>query len=138
MLIDQIKKANIQAMKDRDVVARGAYSILISRYQEALTSGSGKEIGDADIVRMIQKFAKELEEEKSGYEKAGRLEDASATLHQLEVISAFLPKMLEESEIKTIILGLEDKSIPAVMKYFKTNYDGKVDMGLVSKIARSL
>ena len=42
MLIDQIKKANIQAMKDRDVVARGAYSILISRYQEALTSGSGK------------------------------------------------------------------------------------------------
>ena len=66
MLIDQIKKANIQAMKDRDVVARGAYSILISRYQEALTSGSGKEIGDADIVRMIQKFAKELEEEKSG------------------------------------------------------------------------
>ena len=105
---------------------------------EAITSGSGKEIGDADIVRMIQKFAKELEEEKSGYEKAGRLEDASATLHQLEVISAFLPKMLEESEIKAIILGLEDKSIPAVMKYFKTNYDGKVDMGLVSKIARSL
>ena len=44
----------------------------------------------------------------------------------------------EDSQIKAIILGLEDKSIPAVMKYFTTNYDGKVDMGLVSKIARSL
>ncbi len=138
MLIDQIKKANIQAMKDHDAIARGAYSILISRYQEALTSGSGKQIGDADIVRMIQKFAKELEEEKAGYEKAGRPEDAAATAHQLEVISAFLPKMLDENEIKAIILGLEDKSIPAVMKHFKANYDGKVDMGLVSKIARSL
>ena len=138
MIIDEIKKANVAAMKARDSVARGAYSILISRYQEALTSGSGKEVGDADLVRMIQKFAKELEEEKKGYELAGRKEDAEATLHQMEAISAFLPKMLSEEEIKEIILSLPDHSIPFVMKHFKANYDGKADMSLVSKIARGL
>jgi len=29
------------------------------------------------------------------------------------------------------------KKRPNVMKHFKTNFQGKVDMGLVSKIARS-
>lgn len=37
MIIDSIKKANLLAMKERDSIARGAYSILISRYQEALS-----------------------------------------------------------------------------------------------------
>ena len=45
--------------------------------------------------------------------------------------------MLSNDEIKQIISSLEDKSIPAVMKYFKANYDGQVDMGLVNKIARN-
>ena len=46
--------------------------------------------------------------------------------------------MMSEDEIKNIILSLEDKSIPNVMKHFKANYAGKVDMGLVNKIARSI
>ena len=44
--------------------------------------------------------------------------------------------MLSEDEIRKIIASLEDKSMPSVMKHFKINYDGKVDMALVSKIAR--
>lgn len=46
--------------------------------------------------------------------------------------------MLSEDEIRQEILKLEDKSIPSVMKHFKTNFVGKVDMGLVSKVARSI
>ena len=138
MIIDEIKKANVAALKSRDSVARGAYSILISRYQEAMTSGSGKPIGDPEVVRMIQKFAKELEEEKKGYELAGRSEEAFDALHQLESVTAFLPKMLSEEEIREIIMGLPDHSIPFVMKHFKAHYDGKADMSLVSKITRSL
>ena len=45
--------------------------------------------------------------------------------------------MLSEEEIKKEIASLEDKSLPAVMKHFKTNFAGKVEMGLVSKIARN-
>ena len=43
---------------------------------------------------------------------------------------------MSEEEIRKVIDSLEDKSIPAVMKHFKMNYDGKADMSLVSKIAR--
>lgn len=68
--------------------------------------------------------------------KAGRVEQAAAIDKQKAAIEKFLPKMLGEDEIRKIIATLPDKAMPAVMKYFKANYDGQVDMGLVSKIAR--
>jgi len=136
MLIDEIKKANMQAMKDHDADKRAAYSMVISRYQGLLTSGKGGEVKDEDVIAILMKFSKELEEEAKGYLDAGRQESYEATLAQKEAVALFLPKLLSEEEIKQIIAGLEDKSIPAVMKYFKANYAGKVDMSLVSKLAR--
>lgn len=136
MLIEEIKKANIQAMKERNAAKRSAYSMVITRYQALSTSGSNPNPSDADVVRIIQKFTKELQEEKAGYVLAGRAESAAEIDAQIEAVSAFLPKMMGEEEIKAVIASLKDKSIPAVMKHFKANYDGQVDMGLVSKIAR--
>ncbi len=136
MIIDEIKKANIEAMKAHDADSRSAFSILISRYMELKTSGANKEVSDADMVRIIQKLDKELDEEKSSYLKAGRNEAIAALEAQKKALARFLPKQLEEDEIKAIIATLEDKSLPCVMKHFKSNYAGKVDMGLVSKIAR--
>lgn len=136
MLIDEIKKANIEAMKAHDADYRAAYSMIISRYQTALTSGKGETPTDADVISMLMKFSKELEEEKQGYLEAKRDDSASSTARQIEAIARFLPKMMSEEEIRAVIAGLEDKSIPAVMRHFKANYAGKADMGLVSKIAR--
>ena len=75
MLIDEIKKANIKAMKEHDQNARTAYSMVISSYQSLLTSGSDKEVGDADLIKIIVKFGKELDEEGNGYKQANREED---------------------------------------------------------------
>ena len=44
--------------------------------------------------------------------------------------------MLTEEEIANIISSLDDKSIPNVMKHFKTNYTGKCDMGIVNKVSK--
>ncbi len=136
MLIDEIKKANIQAMKAHDSDYRAAYSMIISRYQTALTSGKGTTPNDADVMSMLMKFSKELEEEKQGYLAAGRADSAASTARQIEAIAIFLPKLMSEEEIRAVIATLEDKSIPSVMRHFKANYAGKADMSLVSKIAR--
>ena len=56
--------------------------------------------------------------------------------HPDAIADRFRSGLLSEEEIKNIIAGLDDKSLPAVMKHFKANYAGKVDMGLVNKIAR--
>jgi uncharacterized protein YqeY len=138
MLIDQIKKANIEAMKAKDADRRAIYSIVITRYQTLATSGKAGELGDADVIQIIQKLGKELDEEKEGYVKAGRTESAQKINAQKEAIASFLPKQLSEEEIREIIAALPDKSIPLVMKHFSANYKGQCDMGLVSKVARSL
>ena len=136
MLIDDIKKANLEAMKAHDANKRSAYSILIARYTELKTSGSGNEVTDADVIKLIQKLGKELDEEKDTYLKAGRAEQAQDIDAQKAALTPFLPKQMGEEKIKNIIASLDDKSLPNVMKHFKANYAGQVDMGLVSKIAR--
>ena len=51
MLIDQIKKANIEAMKAKDADRRAIYSIVITRYQTLATSGKAGELGDAELAQ---------------------------------------------------------------------------------------
>lgn len=138
MLIDEIKKANIQAMKDKDADARSVYSVVINKYVnlEIDLMSKGQKPTDADMISVIQKVTKELEEELAGWVKANRVDKIAAVDYQEKLISKYLPKQLTEDEIKTIINSLEDKSIPNVMKHFKTNYAGQVDMGLVNKIAK--
>lgn len=138
MLINELEQANIAALKARDQVTRAVLSVVINRYRmNAIELKSqGKEATDADLIKIISKVIKELDEEKEGNIKTGRLEEAKAIDQQKAVIEKYLPKMMNEDEIRAVIAKLEDKSMPFVMKYFKANYDGQVDMSLVSKIAR--
>ena len=140
MLIDEIKSANIKAMKARDNTSRAVLSIVLTKYklQEVEFKSQGKEIGDAELLSIIQKVIKELEDEKAGYLKVNNQERADNVSKQMEVISSYLPKQLSEEEIKKIIASLEDKSVPNVMKHFKMNYAGQVDMSLVNRVLRSL
>ena len=140
MLIDQIKTANIEALKAKDTVARGVLSVVSNKYklQEVELKAAGKEIGDKEMLAIIQKTLKELADEKEGYLKVNNAERANAIAKQEEILSAYLPKQLSEDEIRSIISSLEDKSVPSVMKHFKTNYAGQVDMSLVNSVLRSL
>lgn len=140
MLIDEIKKANVQSIKNKDSIARAVYSVVINKYMlfEIKNREVNKEITDADIVAILQKTIKELTEEAENYDKVGNSEQKNVILKQKSILEQYLPKMLTEKEITEIISNLEDKTIPFVMKYFKANYDGKVDMGLVNKVARSI
>jgi len=140
MLIDEIKAANINAMKAHDNIARGVISVVMTKYklQEVEMKAQGKEISDAELLSIIQKTLKELSDEKEGYLKVNNTERVNNIEQQEKVLQAYLPKQLSEEEIKIEIAKLDDKSMPNVMKHFKTNFAGKVDMSLVSKIARGL
>ena len=141
MLIDTLKKDNMLALKNHDNVKRGILGVVMSKYtilatdQKVIESGGVK---DQDLVKIIQKTIKETEDEKNEYLSAGRAETAKDLSYQIEVLKSYLPKMLSKDEIKSIIEKLEDKSVPAVMKYFKENYAGKVDNGLVLQVTREI
>lgn len=138
MLIDEIKKDNVQAMKDHDSVARAIFGVVMNKVllNSIELKKDGKEQADSDVVQIIQKTIKELTEERESYLKVKNETEAGNIAKQIEIISKYLPKMMTEEEIMAVINSLEDKSIPTVMKHFRANYAGKVDMSLVSKIAR--
>ncbi|MBE6133766.1 MAG: hypothetical protein E7178_03770 [Erysipelotrichaceae bacterium] len=140
MLIDELKKANIEAMKNRDSDARAALSVVLTKYklQEVEARSQGKEIGDSELLSIIQKVIKELSDEKEGYVKVNNTERIASISKQEETLKAYLPRQLSEEEIRAEINKLEDKSVPSIMKHFKANFSGKVDMSLVSSIARNL
>ena len=140
MLIDELKAANINAMKARDNTARAVLSVVLTKYklQEVELRANGKEIGDKELLSIIQKVLKELSDEKEGYLKVNNTERANSITEQEKVLSQYLPKQLSEEEIRKIINSLEDKSVPSVMKHFKMNYAGQVDMSLVNSVLRSL
>lgn len=134
MLSDQIKKDNIEALKARDTIKRSILSVVIGKINTQF--GSIKVPTNVEIISIIQKTIKELEDEKLEFVKLDRISQAADVDTQIHVLEAYLPQMLSEEEIKKIIASLEDKSMPSVMKHFKINYTGQVDMSLVSKIAR--
>ena len=140
MLLDELKKANIEAMKAKDKDARAVLSVVLTKCQLQIVeaNANGKEFGDPQVLEVIQKVLKELSDEKEGYQKVNNLERVESVTHQEEVIKAYLPKQLSREEILAEIEKLEDKSLPSVMKHFKMNFAGKVDMSLVSQIARGL
>lgn len=140
MLYDDIKKANIQAMKDKDSEARSFYSVLLNKImlENINKREKGGQIEDSDIFVIVQKTIKELEEEKENYKKVNNEEEVKTIERQIEIAKTYLPKQLDRDQIAEIISKLDDKSIPTVMKYFKQNYNGQCDMKLVQEVLKSL
>ncbi len=140
MILDEINKANIEALKNKDEVAKTILSIVKNKFKlaEIEKRTKNEELKDSDCVQILQKTLKELSEEKENYLKVNNNLEAENIQKQADVISKFLPQMMSKEEIKNIINSLEDKSVPSVMKHFKLNYAGKVDMKDVNEVLRSL
>lgn len=140
MIEEEIKKANIMALKNKDSVARAFYSVLNNKILlEKIAKGEReKPLADADLSNILQKMIKELNDEKENYQKVGNSEEIAKIERQIEIAQSYLPKMLSEFEIKDIILGLADRSVPTVMKHFKANFNGQVDMRTVQEVLKSL
>lgn len=135
MILDDIKKANVTALKEKDTVARSIYSIVMTKamQQTIVKREKGEELVDADMVAILQKTIKELGDEAENYKKANNSDKASEIERQAKILEGYLPQMMSEEEIYNIIANLEDKSVPSVMKHFKANYAGKVEMKLVQE-----
>lgn len=136
MLAEKIKQDMIIAWKAKETLKKETLSFLLSKIKNRAIELKVEELPDNEALAIIQKTVKELNDEAENFMKADRHEQAVNIAQQLAYVSNYLPKQLTEDEIRAEIAKLEDKSVPAVMKYFKANFAGQVDMGIVSKIAR--
>lgn len=140
MSIEEFKKAKIEAMKKRDKNAVAALEVVITKLMNAIIEkrAQNMEITKEDTLVILQKTEKELLEEREGLVKAGRIESLNNLDEQINTIRKYLPEMLSQEKIREIINTLPDRSVPFVMKHFKTNYLGKCDMKLVNETLKTI
>ncbi len=140
MLFDTLKADKMAAMKAKDRETSDTLGVVISKIMlvNVEKRAQNATLTDADVVAVLQKSVKELADEREGFVKLGREDGVSRLDRQIAVVKSYIPAMMSEEEIRAIIDGMEDKSIGAVMKKFKTEYAGKVEMRKVQDVLKTL
>ena len=124
----QIQKDIMEAMKAKDSVRLNAVRSIKSAILLAKTSeGGSKELQDSDIIKLIQKLAKQRKEAAEQFVAAGRKELADNEMAEAAVLDTYLPKMLSESEVEARL-----REIIAELGASSPSDMGKV-MGLATK-----
>jgi len=136
-LLEQLKRANLEALKTRDKNTRAILSVVINKVTTK-EKEHNTVLSDEEVLLLIIKANKELEEEKAGYVMANNLERVESIEAQINALDIYIPKQLSETEIRKEIDKLDDKTLPNIMKHFKMNFAGRADLSLVSRVARSL
>ena len=145
-LEQQIQKDIMAAMKAKDQVRLNAVRSIKSAILLAKTAeGASGELTDGDIVKLIQKLAKQRKEAAEQYAAAGRQELADNELAEMEVLATYLPKQLSPEEVEARlkeIIAEVGASAPSDMgkvmgvatKRLAGLADGKTISGIVRKL----
>lgn len=147
MIRDDIKAAQIAAMKAGDKQSRGAITLIQSAIKnrdiEART-GKAPEDDDALVVEVLQKMVKQRRESIEMYAKGGRQELADAEAAEVAVIERFLPKQMSAEETAAAVeaikaeLGASDmKDMGRVMAELKARHATTLDMSKASAAVKA-
>ena len=97
------------------------------------------ELGDEQVLVVLDKMVKQRRDSIAQYNEAGRGELAAKEEAELEIIQKYLPEALSEAELDSLIdeaissTGAESmKDMGKVMGQLKPKVQGRADMGEVS------
>ncbi|HEX8420664.1 MAG TPA: GatB/YqeY domain-containing protein [Sphingomonas sp.] len=147
MIRDDIKAAQITAMKAGDKETRNAVSLIQAAVKnrdiEART-GKAPEDDDSLVIEVLQKMVKQRRESIEMYEKGGRQELADAEKAEVAVIERFLPAQMSEAETTAAIetikaeLGASGmKDMGRVMAELKARHAQTLDMSKASGLVKA-
>ena len=146
-LKDKIETHYKNSIKEKDSNSINTLRLIKSaiKDKEILIRGKKDALSDSDILSLLQSLVKQRKDSIEAFEKANRNDLIEKELNEIKVIELFLPKQMDEDETRLIIKNIIQenkytsiKEMGAIMKIIKENYTGKIDMGLVGKIAKSL
>ena len=139
-LLTQLRKENMEAMKNKDNIKKGVLSLLISSISLA-EKESGETLSLEDELGYVQKELKQTREtlEETPSDRTDLIEE---TNKKIEILTSYLPKQLSEEEIKQAIQTIMDeqgleptkKAQGVIMKEMMAKYKGQTDGKTVSKV----
>jgi len=102
------------------------------------------ELGDADVVAIVERMIKQRRESIAQFEKAGRTDLAEAEKFELGVLSGYLPQQMPDAQLEQEVAkavaesgasGVKDMG--KVMAVLKPRLAGRADMGKVSALVKA-
>ena len=147
MIRDDIKAAQIAAMKAGDKDTRNAVSLIQAAVKnrdiEARTGGAPAD-DDALVVEVLQKMVKQRRESIEMYRKGGREELAVAEEGEVAVIERFLPARMSDDETRAAIEAIKAdlgasgmKDMGRVMAELKARHAASLDMSRASGLVKA-
>lgn len=137
-----------ETLKAKDKNTYPTLRLVVSAIKDAEIAGrtkDQKELSDSDITSILKKMIKQRNESCDVYKKAGRNELLENETKEIEVISFFLPKQLNEEETKKICEEVikssgasSIKDMGKVMGALKSKHADTLDFSKVSLIIKEL
>ena len=147
MIRDDIKAAQITAMKAGDKEARGAISLIQSAIKNRDIEERTKSVqmdDDALVIEVLQKMVKQRRESIEMFEKGGRQELADAEKAEVAVIERFLPAQMSDEETTAAIEAIKAelgasgmKDMGKVMAELKARHATTLDMSKASGLVKA-
>ncbi len=145
MLREKIQSTLIEALKAKQevrvLVLRGITSAIQNKEIEC--KGVGKELQESDVLDVLKKEYKKRTDAISLYTQGGRADLAQKELVEAEIIKEFLPRMLEESEVRALVdeillahPGATQKDMGALIKEVGIKAQGSADGSLIAKLVK--
>ena len=138
MLIDQIKKEQVAAMKASQALRLSVIRMLLSAvaYKKIELQ---HDLSDVEVLTVIGNEAKKRREAIASYQAAHREAQAAQEQQELAILQAYLPAQLSEKEIQTELSKLQlPPDFGQAMKMASPLFRGRADGSLVAEIVRQV
>jgi uncharacterized protein len=131
------------AMRAKDAARLSAVRLLLAAVRQREID-ERIELGDAEVVAVVEKMIKQRRESIAQFEKAARKDLVDTEKFELEVLSGYLPQQMSEAEIEAAIAAAVAESGAAgmkemgkVMALLKPRLAGRADMARVSGLVKT-
>lgn len=145
---ERIKSALVAAMKSGDKRRTATLRLVQSaiKDRDIAAREPGKDtVSDADIVELLGKMVKQRGDSIRLYEEGNRKDLADQEREEVAIISEFLPKQMDEAEVKAAIetviaeLGATGmKDMGRTVAALKERYAGLMDFAKASGVVKAL
>jgi uncharacterized protein YqeY len=123
-LKEQINAEFIEAFKSKDMERKNFLGLLKGEIQNE--EGRGTVTTDETVMTILRKMEKSLKQTNT-----------TESLNELKYLDSYLPKLMAEDQIRTIVKGYKAQgltNVGQIMGQFNKEYKGLADNKLVSSI----
>ncbi|MHB1116720.1 GatB/YqeY domain-containing protein [Sideroxydans sp.] len=137
-LKQQITEDMKTAMRAKETARLGAIRLLLAAMKQKEVD-ERVELGDADVLAIIDKMLKQRRDSITQYEAAGRQDLSDVEKFEMSVLQTYMPQQMSEAEVAAAIEQAVAASGAAsvqdmgkVMAILKPQLAGRADLGKVS------